>query len=538
MNRLRALFALMRAGYLNKVRTYRFLIVLGLTIAAGYVFVPAPDANYVTLGWGSSTTFYRGLYDSAWIGAKVALLTGIFLALTGFYVVNDSIKRDERTRVGQIIATTPLSNSVYTLGNTLCNFMVLSTMIAIVFLTAIGMQLVRGEDLTINLWALMAPFLGLVLPVMFLVSAVAVMFETRPALRGGLGNVAYAFIWIFSLPILSESIDLFGIKTIMSSMSAAGLANYPEIAHNSFILGYGWGFPIGRTLATFTWQGIQWTTELLRTRLLLVGLATGISLLSSVGFSRFDPAREGRKTAELPSDILDVEEVDTSPVLSPIQVQLRPLGEKAFQFRFGSMLFAECRLILGELRDLPFLGMYGSAFAGALIIAGLLLPLDNARGIMLPLAWLLPVLIWSKLGTREARYRTDQLVFSSAKALQRQLPAVWMAGVLLALVTGGGVALNLALHGEWLGVLAFAVGALFIPSLALCLGVWTGSSKSFEFIYVLLWYIGPLNQVEPLDFMGVVPGSVKAGIWQIYLVITIILFGLAFIGRKWQIQRG
>jgi hypothetical protein len=182
--------------------------------------------------------------------------------------------------------------------------------------------------------------------------------------------------------------------------------------------------------------------------------------------------------------------------------------------------------------------MYGSAFAGALIVAGLLLPLDNARGIMLPLAWFLPVLIWSKLGTREARYRTDQLVFSSAKALQRQLPAVWMAGVLLALVTGGGVALNLALHGEWPGVLALAVGALFIPSLALCLGVWTGSSKSFEFIYSLLWYIGPLNQIVPLDFMGVVPGSVEAGIWQIYLAITIILSGLAFIGRKVQIQRG
>ncbi len=538
MNRLRALLALMRAGYLNKVRTYRFLIVLGLTIAAGYVFVPAPDADYVTLGWGSSTTFYRGLYDSAWIGAMVAMLTGIFLALTGFYVVNDSIRRDEQTRVGQIIATTPLSNSAYTLGNTLCNFMVLSTMNAIVFLTAIGMQLVRGEDLTINLWALMVPFLGLVLPVMFLVSAVAVMFETRPALRGGLGNVAYVFIWMFSLPLLSESVDLFGINAILSSMGTAGLAKYPEIAHNSFILGYGWGFPIGRTLATFTWQGIQWTTELLRTRLLLVGLATGISLLSSVGFSRFDPAREGRKIAEPASDVLDVEEVDTHPVLPPMQVQLRPLGEEAFQFHFGTMLLAECRLILGELRDLPFLGMYGSAVAGAFIVAGLLLPLDNARGMMLPLAWLLPVLIWSKLGTREARHRTDQLVFSSAKILQRQLPAVWMAGVLLALVTGSGVALNMALHGEWLGVLALAVGALFIPSLALCLGVWTGSSKSFEFIYSLLWYIGPLNQVESLDFMGVVPGSTEAGIWQIYLAITIVLAGLAFIGRKVQIQRG
>jgi hypothetical protein len=511
---------------------------LGLTIAAGYVFVPAPDANYVTLGWGSSTTFYRGLYDSAWIGAMVALLTGIFLALTGFYVVNDSIKRDEQTRVGQIIATTPLSNSVYTLGNTLCNFLVLSTMNAIVFLTVIGMQLVRGEDLTINLWALMAPFLGLVLPVMFLVSAVAVMFETRPALRGGVGNVVYAFIWMFSLPLLSESIDLFGVNAILSSMGAAGLAKYPEIAQNSFILGYGWGFPIGRTLATFTWQGIQWTAELLQTRLLLVGLATGISLLSSVGFSRFDPAREGRKTAELPSDIIDVKEVDTYLVPPSIHVQLRPLGEKAFQFRFGSMLFAECRLILKEFRDLPFLGKYGSAVAGALIIAGLLLPLDNARGMMLPLAWFLPVLIWSKLGTREARYQTDQLVFSSAKSLQRQLPAVWMAGVLLALVTGSGVALNLALHGEWPGVLAWGVGALFIPSLAFCLGVWTGSSKSFEFIYTLLWYIGPINRIVLLDFMGVLPGSVGAGIWQYYLVITLILIGLILIGRRWQIQRG
>jgi len=537
MNGLRALYALMRAGYLNKVRTYRFLIVLGLTIAAGYIFVPAPDANYVTLGWGSSTTFYRGVYDSAWIGAMVAMLTGIFLALTGFYVVNDTIKRDDQTRVGQIIATTPLGNSTYTLGNTLCNFMVLSTMNAIIFLTAIGMQLVRGEDLTINLWALMAPFLGLVLPVMFLVSAVAVMFETRPVLRGGVGNVAYAFIWMFSLPLLSESVDLFGINTILSSMGAAGLARYPEIAHNSFILGYGGGFPMGRTLATFTWDGIRWTTQILQTRLLLVGLATGIALLASVRFSRFDPARETGKTTEPPLDVLDVKEVDEYTV-PPLQVQLKPLGEEELRFRFGPMLLAECRLILGELRDVPVFGRYGYSVAGALIVAGLLLPLDVARGMMLPLAWLLPVLIWSKLGTRETRYRTDQLVFSSANILRRQLPAAWLAGVLLAVVTGSGVALNLALHGEWPVVLAVAVGALFIPSLALCLGVWTGSSKSFEFIYALLWYIGPLNQVEPLDFMGALPGSVEAGIWQIYLTITIILVGLAFIGRKWQISRG
>ncbi len=148
MNSFRELYAIIQAGYLNKVRTYRFLIILGLTIVAGYIFVPASDADYVTLAWALSTTFYRGVYNSAWIGANVAMLTGAFLTLFGFYVVNDTVKRDEQTGVGQIIATTPLRNSVYTLGNALCNFVVLSTMVAIVFLTSLGMQLIRGEDLT------------------------------------------------------------------------------------------------------------------------------------------------------------------------------------------------------------------------------------------------------------------------------------------------------------------------------------------------------------------------------------------------------
>jgi len=346
-------------------------------------------------------------------------------------------------------------------------------------------------------------------------------------------------VWLFGLPLFSELFDLFGILGILSSMGAAGQAMYPELDQNQSILGLEWGFTQDRAIAPFTWHGVNWTPAVIQTRLVLVAVAVGISLLASLRFSRFDPSRESKKIPEAPpSDVLDVEEVIESTVVPLKEVQLRPLGSNAIQFRFGPLLLAECRLILKELRELPLFGMWGSAAAGALIIMGLLLPINMARGMILPLAWFLPVLVWSKLGTREARHRTDQLVFSSAKPLNRQLPAIWLSGVLLAVVTGSGVALNLALHDEWLGALALGVGSLFIPSLALCLGAWTGSSKSFEFIYTLLWYIGPLNQMEPLDFMGVVPGSVEAGIWQIYLAITLILFGLAFIGRKVQIQRG
>jgi hypothetical protein len=96
----------------------------------------------------------------------------------------------------------------------------------------------------------------------------------------------------------------------------------------------------------------------------------------------------------------------------------------------------------------------------------------------------------------------------------------------------------MALHNDLPSILAWLVGAIFIPSLALFTGVWTGSNKLFELIYILLWYIGPINEVEILDFMGALRSSVASNIWQYYLVISVILLGLAFLGRRWQIQKG
>lgn len=103
-----ALVSIVRVGFLNRVRRYSFLVTLVLCIVAGYVFVPAPGANYVTLGWGSDAVFYRGVYNSAWIGSMVALLTGMFLALFGFYVVNDVVRLDEDSGVGRLSRLRPL----------------------------------------------------------------------------------------------------------------------------------------------------------------------------------------------------------------------------------------------------------------------------------------------------------------------------------------------------------------------------------------------------------------------------------------------
>ena len=89
-----------------------------------------------------------------------------------------------------------------------------------------------------DFWALLAPFLVIVLPLMFLVSALAVMFETIPSLSGGVGNMLYVVLWLFGLPILSDAFDLFGNNLIISSMGAAGEAVFPGMHNVGFILGY------------------------------------------------------------------------------------------------------------------------------------------------------------------------------------------------------------------------------------------------------------------------------------------------------------
>ena len=58
------------------------------------------------------------------------------------------------------------------------------------------------------------------------------------------------------------------------------------------------------------------------------------------------------------------------------------------------------------------------------------------------------------------------------------------------------------LDGDWEGMSAWLVGALFIPALALTLGCWSGSSKLFEVVYTMLWYCGPVEGLAVLDFMG------------------------------------
>jgi hypothetical protein len=530
---LGTLYHLLRADFLERVRRFRFLLTLGVILLGGYLLVPPAGASYM-VGLHplelKTLTYYRGVYNSAWVGSIVAAMITWLLSLLGFYLVKGSIERDRETGVGQLIAASPLSKTLYVLGKWLSNVAVLVVIVGTMALAAGAMQLIRGEEMRLQMGALLAPFLWLTLPPLFLVAALAILFETLPGVRGGLGNALYALAWLALLPVSFQIIS--GMDLIESNVLAALWGEYPG---GEFSASLGINPAWYGSAHTFGWGGIPWTTEIILSRLAWVGAAILAVALATIAFAYRDVVlKDGQRLR--PNRKRGLPRAGPDPMRESAahwarQVSLAPLPAEARRFSFERVLRAELRLALGGQPWWWYLGALGWA------VAGLLAPIDASREFLLPAAWLWPLLIWSALGTREVHHRTEEMVFASAHSLRRQLPALWLAGVIVAIFAGSGTAFRLLAALDGYGLVAWTVGALFIPALALALGVWSGGSRAFEVIYVVLWYVGPMNRLPFLDYMGAVEGSVAAGAPWRFLGLTGLLLALAVVGRRRQLRQ-
>jgi hypothetical protein len=521
MKSVRIIYHLARADFFERVRRYSFLVMLGLVVFLGYQTAIGNLALELGL--------YRGEFNSAWVGAMMSLIATFFIGWFGFYLVKGSVARDRETGVGQIMATTPLTRPLYLIGKWLSNFGVLMSMVAVLALVAIVIQFLQGENTQINLFAFLSPFIFIVMPLMAIVAASAVLFEAVSFLQGGFGNIIYFFAFIIFLPLFMENPTLnqypafepTGLGLLASEMGKAVTAIYPE---------YNGDFSLGGGFVTvpkvFTWDGVQWTPEIILARFFLIALAILLIFLAALFFDRFDPSRAKpkRMTAQRAASDLTPAPASTSQALST--VHLTPLNKAANRFSFFNVLMAELKLLLKGQRWWWYIVM------GGIITACLVNPSAAVREFALPIAWIWSILVWSAIGNREVHNNVQQLTFSSASPLLRQLPAQWLAGFIVTLLVSVGAIIRLTMDGDTTGLLALLSGAFFIPSLALASGVWSGTSKLFETLYMLIWYLGPMNKLMALDYIG----SHGNGRPQFFIPFSIVLIALAFIGRTKQIR--
>ncbi len=522
------LFQLTLGDFRERTRRYSFLITLLGTLFFGFLVI--------TGKWTLRLGEYRGEYNSAWVGSVMGSACTIMLGLIGFYLIKNSLGRDRRTRVGEILAASPLSNRLYIASKFISNYAVLMLMATALVAAAVLMQLISEVEGGFDLWALLAPFLFICMPVLTLVAAAGVLFESIRALRGTFGNILYFMgaeaVIVSSFALSIPLLDFGGLGLFMPSMREAALAAYPE-AKLGFEMGFV-GFVPGTahvTMHLFQWNGIAWSPGMVPLRLLWIGTAVGLAGLATVFFDRFDPAHAKRvKHGKRTSDKLPVAESPDVPRISSLSWgELEPVK---FNFSFLRMWRAETRLMVK--------GSHWSWYVVAIgfVVLALTVPYQYARAYALPMAWIWPLAMWSSMGTRETRFNTGQLVFSSPYPDKRQLPAMWAAGLAIAILTGSGMIIRALMAGDTEHLVALLVGAFFIVNLALFLGVVSGTKKLFEVTYLIIWYVGAINHLPQLDFLGAASTTIIRSLLPVYLGISILLL-LGTIGfRRWRLIKG
>ncbi|MFF8566938.1 hypothetical protein ACF06N_18460 [Streptomyces albidoflavus] len=511
---LRTLAGLTAGDFKDRVRRPVHLMVLLAAVGLGCLAVPPADGRWVILALGE----YRGTYTSAYVGVATALAGGLWLTLGGFYVVRKGLARDEETRVGQILAATPARTVLLLAAKFLSNFLVLASMLGVLAVTALALQLVRGEDRGVDPVALFQPFLVMALPLLALTAAAALLFETVPVLRGGLGNVAW-FCVALVVGVKGQSADApfggFGAGPAADSLRAALTEEFGRAGDHTFSLGL---TQIPEPLTPFRWDGFTFGGDFLVSRLLLVAAAVALALLPALWFGRHDPTRGGSAADASPA-------APDAPAPVPAYAAALTLPRTATERggrTFGRLLAGEVRILVGGVSP------WWWAVAAALTVAGLALPLDAVTGLVLPAVWIWPVLIWSRLGSLPVEHGMEGLL-GAYPAVRRRLLAAWGSGVVLTAVLGVAPLLRMAFAADLPGLTAWLGGVVFIPSLALLLGVVCRTHRVFQVVYLPLWYL-VINQVAALDFMGAVrEAGVPAGPTPLFPALALLLLGATFL---------
>lgn len=532
---IRSIKSIVKADLIERTRSYSFLVTIAICLLFACVFVPPASAKYAVV----MLSDYRGIYNSAWVGATVSMSTITILFLFGFFLVKSAIDRDRQTRVGQIIESTPLNKISYLTGKFLSNFIILLFLVFITFIVSIVMQIIRGEDYSLNYIDLIVPFLVVVIPSMAIVAALAVLFEAIGFLKGGFGNIIYFFIWGALISFSSSQIvNIANFKVNVTSPMGS------EIFYDSMIASFKKVLPgiavekadgfisLEEPLKTFVWDGVNWTSDIVVGRffwILIAGVIVTLAALFFKGFDRtlgtnnFSIIDRIKKKFERPDKnqykIGEMEKYNASK-LTPV----------SFRFSFIGLVLSELKLSLKGLK------WWWYVVQAALIVGCIAVDIEEAKSYFGPLSWCWPLLIWSSIGVREMRNFTNQIVFSSPYPVRRQFPATWISGFIITILTGSGLLIKLLMVGDVAVIAAWFIGAAFIPTLAIALGIWTRTSKAFEVVYLVMMFVGIMNNVSVFDFIGIVKGSIESGMPIFYLATTIVLVIVAVIGRKRQIK--
>jgi hypothetical protein len=420
---MKHLITIIKADYLQRTRSYAFLVTLAITLYMAYTFVPPVDANYTTVRIGN----YVGDYNSAWIGHVTAMMTSVFLTLIGFFLINNSVKKDVETEVGMIIATTRVSNFNYLMSKVLSNFFVLLSIVGIVLFMSILVFFLRSKDFPFEITQFILPYVVVTLPSMFFVSCLAVVAEVFLGRRSVIQYIL--FFAFFNIVIANVQMkqgterlayfDPFGVKIVTLQMEEVVNAQYQ---HEVRVASMGFVFSDKQEAKMFVFEGIHWPFLFIISRLAWMAFGITLVLVASRYFHRFD-VKEKMRAQKKPKMI---ESIPTHALAKELRVASLP----PVTVNYGILPFIKTELLMLIRKGPRWFWIINLGLMIALAVT----PLTIAHQFLLPVLWFLQIGRLSDLVTKEKTYQVHYFTYAAYQPLKRLLPSQIIAGISLMIV--------------------------------------------------------------------------------------------------------
>ncbi|MFA6956391.1 MAG: hypothetical protein WC538_11010 [Thermoanaerobaculia bacterium] len=491
--------------------------------AVAFTYIPDPASNRVSISWERDGILLSGLYSCAYIGWVVAMLTSMMLPFVGFYLVTGSVKRDLDRHIWPIVAATPTPRIAYLAGKMLAGFAYLMLLAAVSLLPATILFFRYGSG-PFEPLEILTPWLLLVPPALLFTSAMALLFDVTPGLRGRGGYALWFFAWVilfFMIPgNLAGVLDRAKTDLENPAFDPAGLVLIEKSVQRSIgarpkSLNLGISI-VSKPIQRVEFPGIPLTGGLVATRAAQLGWSVAVlglaSLTFPLGAAKLSGAslRRGRKRDAVPDEVAEAQSGSAAPVF--VTRPTRP--------SFAGAVIADAMLIWRSASWIKW------PMAAAALISGAL-PAAQTPG-PFAVTLLLAAIVISETAAREDLAGTGPLVFAQPgtphSIVLWKCASVGLFVALLFLPTMLRTAIS---HPARLGTLV--LGIVFVISAAVGLGRLTKGGRFFSALFTAAWYVAVQGA---LDFTGLFAKAADAG-----LAAAFAGAGLVAVTLAWLVER-
>ncbi len=469
--------------YLQRIRSYRFLIIICVSLAIASTFLPGPEDGYSTIRIGD----YVGNNNSAWVAYVTAIMASAFVSWIGYYLINSSIRIDQETKVGIIVSASSITNFQYLLSKYVANILILLTVVMMVLLVSIVEFFAFGNTYSFEISQFLWAYLFIPIPSIILVAAIAVMLEVFLVNKSLIQNTVYFFAFAIMIIPGSQSLsimDPFG----MSYPTGEMVSQIAQLSGEPLEHGLNIGYTIGHsTTKYFDFAGVPFNSLFVIARLLWIILGVVIIFLVSRFFHRFELKASNIPTA---SQSLDLEKSTES-----IELELSLLPPIHRSTNVWAVYRSELTMMLRSGKKwLLIINMIGM---GLLVTVRL----DVAHVIILPTLWFLQVHRWADIVTKEKFHRTHYFIYSSNKPVSRIFVSQLLAGISLAILLALPLIIRFMILGELMSACAIVLGSIVIILLSTVLGILTNGKRLFEILFFVITYFN-VNRFPWTDYFG------------------------------------